>query len=551
MVKIQSTVFDDNVQVNMKQMDYSENWPVVYVINNDNEAYVGETVNATIRASQHLRNDDRRRLTQISIISDDNFNKSVILDLESYLINHMSADGKYILQNNNMGMQPHAYFQKADYEKTFSFIWEQLRKNNIVDNSIIDIHNSDIFKYSPYKTLTVEQYKVVDAIIQGLVDRQRSGENSTVIVNGGGGTGKTVLALYLMKLIAESNHGNIDIDYEMDPGYVQIAENLNELSNLKVGLVVPMQSLRETIKKVIKNVRYVNQAMILSPMDVPKDTYDLLIVDEAHRLRQRKALARYPQFDANNNKFGLDKTGTELDWILKSSKNQILFYDYEQSVKPSDVDSERFKELQNRAGTYTYFLESQLRCAGGNDYIRYVKEIFSDEPPASKKVFDDYEFRLFDNVDEMIVRIKTLDSEYGLCRTVAGYSWKWESKKDKTKMDIDIDGKKYQWNTVNKDWVNSENSLNEIGCIHTIQGYELNYAGVILGNEIKYNPILKEIYIDKSNYHDLQGKTSLNKESDLKEYILNIYKTMCTRGIKGTFVYACDKHMREYLRQFF
>lgn len=150
MVKIQSTVFDDNVQLNMKQMDYSENWPVVYIINNDDEAYVGETVNATIRASQHLRNDDRRRLTQISLISDDNFNKSVILDLESYLINHMSADGKYVLQNSNMGMQPHAYFQKEDYEKNFSSIWEQLRKNNIVENSIIDIHNSDIWKVSKH-----------------------------------------------------------------------------------------------------------------------------------------------------------------------------------------------------------------------------------------------------------------------------------------------------------------------------------------------------------------------------------------------------------------
>ena len=133
---------------------------------------------------------------------------------------------------------------------------------------------------------------------------------------------------------------------------------------------------------------------------------------------------------------------------------------------------------------------------------------------------------------------------------MAGYSWKWISKNNKELYDINISGHKYRWNTVNRDWVNSSDSINEIGCIHTIQGYDLNYAGVIFGNEIRFDRVRKEIYIEKSSYYDLQGKTALNKEEDLKEYILNIYKTLMTRGIKGTYVYVCNDELREYLKNY-
>ena len=150
----------------------------------------------------------------------------------------------------------------------------------------------------------------------------------------------------------------------------------------------------------------------------------------------------------------------------------------------------------------------------------------------------------------MVSAIKHKDKEHGLCRVVAGYSWKWVSKVDKSLKDININGTKLQWNTVNEDWVNSKNSIDEVGCIHTIQGYDLNYAGVIFGEEIKYDPN-NGISIDKSKYYDLQGKTALKTEDSLKEYILNIYTTLMTRGIKGTYVYVCDKGLRDYLKQYF
>lgn len=552
MAVIKSVAFNAQTPDALKYQEYGEDWPVVYIINNDKEAYVGETVNAAIRAGQHFKNPQRRRLTKISLISDEKFNKSVILDLENYLINYMSGDGKFQLQNSNMGMHPHSYYQKDEYEQEFQKIWEELRKAHLAKNTIKHIENTDLFKYSPYKSLSSDQYRIVDAIVQKLVDYQEHGKGQTMLVNGGAGTGKTVLAIYLMKLLAEAGTGKIENDIEMDPGYQYIAENLRKLKKMKIAFVVPMQSLRTTVKRVFREVRSLNVSMVLSPTQVPRDTYDLLIVDEAHRLRQRKALAQYPSFDNNNSIFGLGKEGTELDWILGSSKNHVLFYDSMQTVKPSDIDMERFTDLQKQIGNKNiYELKSQFRCQGGEDYIQYVKSILSDDPPKEKKSFSGtYDFMLCDDPDVLIEEIQEKDTMYGLCRVVAGYAWPWKSKENPGEMDITIGSKSFQWNTVNKDWVNSDNAINEIGCIHTIQGYDLNYAGVIFGNEIKYDKKKKCIVVDKREYHDLQGKTALKDMKELKEYITNIYATLMTRGIRGTYVYVCDPNLREYMKQY-
>ena len=100
------------------------NWPIVYVINNDKEAYVGETVSASRRIDQHLQVKQRQKLTEIRIISDSNFNKSVALDLESFLIKYMASDGKYVLQNGNSGIHDHEYFNRHEYRDEFRKIWK-------------------------------------------------------------------------------------------------------------------------------------------------------------------------------------------------------------------------------------------------------------------------------------------------------------------------------------------------------------------------------------------------------------------------------------------
>lgn len=106
-----------------------------------------------------------------------------------------------------------------------------------------------------------------------------------------------------------------------------------------------------------------------------------------------------------------------------------------------------------------------------------------------------------------------------------------------------------RWNSTTLDWINAKGAASEVGCIHTTQGYDLNYTGVIFGREIRYDEKLGQIVIDRKNYHDRNGKQAIEDPNALKQYILNIYRTIMLRGIRGTFLYACDDSLRRYLKR--
>lgn len=139
---------------------------------------------------------------------------------------------------------------------------------------------------------------------------------------------------------------------------------------------------------------------------------------------------------------------------------------------------------------------------------------------------------------------------------MAGYSWKWVTKgrtyekcKEEGLWDIDIDGHHYIWNTDSDAWITSEHSVDEIGCVHTTQGFDLNYVGVIFGKEIDYDPVSDRIVIDPKQFHDVKVKFNTDEEK-LHEYIINTYKVLLTRGIKGCYVYVCNENLRRYLNRF-
>lgn len=554
----------------LKKSKYGSNWPIVYILNNESEAYIGETTDASVRSNQHLANEVRRNLKNINIIGDETFNKSSILDLESFLIKYMSADNKYKLQNGNGGLQNHNYYQREMYEKKFKEIWIQLKSKGLVKHDLKMIANSDLFKYSPYKALTTDQYMIVNSILSDLAKFVNKKEPATFVVEGGAGTGKTILGIYMLKLLMQVKDEK-QIEIEED----QVEQNLSEIlkindaiDDLKIGLVIPMDNLRTTLKKVFKSIKGLNSNMVLSPHDIGKsdEIYDLLIVDEAHRLRRRKNLTQYGTFDKNNEKMNLGKDGTELDWILLKSKYQLFFYDEGQSIKPTDIRKSDFSKLMHRKNYRLYNLSTQLRCIkGGEEYVDYVKSIFSDNPPSRKVTFKDYDLKIFDDVNDMVENIKKKDNEYGLCRNIAGYAWPWKSKikgvplhkdrvdyhiiMDRKVYDIEIGKYKYIWNSQATDWINSPNSVNEIGSIHTTQGFDLNYTGLIIGNELKYDLKNKKFKVDRKNYYDVKGKADTTNE-ELLRYLLNIYQTMMLRGMLGTYIYVCDPGLRQYLKKY-
>jgi hypothetical protein len=550
--------FDSNLVSEFNNLHYVKDlWPVVYILSdgNVNEAYVGETTDAYARMSSHLKNNIKNKLSAVHLISSEKFNKSATLDIESNLIKYISGDGQYKLINGNIGLANHNYYQKKEvYWDIFKSIWDNLRSVGIAKHPIDYIDNSDLFKYSPYKTLTSEQKSGLLVIMKNLLDNTYK----NIIIEGGAGTGKTILAIFLFKLL---NTTNEDFNFEEfgDDEY-EFMEIVFELKrkypNPKMALVVPMSSFRTTLKKVFKNIKGLSASMVIGPAEIVKDTFDIVIVDESHRLRRRVNLGAYFRaFDVVCEKLNLDKhTCNELDWVMKQSESAVYFYDENQSIKPSDVKKEDFDKLKVNSLTKTEYLKSQFRAKGGNDYVNYITKLLNCKLTHADTIFSskDYEFILFDSIDDLVSEIKARDIQNGLSRLVAGYSWPWMTNKKDAKQDydIEIENTRLKWNSTNIDWVNSVNSRDEVGCIHTTQGYDLNYTGIIFGNEITYDKESNEIRVLKENYYDVNGKQSIVNPEELKDFILNIYKTIMLRGIKGTYVYVCDKNLREYFSQF-
>ncbi|HEX8516866.1 MAG TPA: DNA/RNA helicase domain-containing protein [Bacteroidia bacterium] len=528
-------------------------WPLIYVLSGiqKKEAYVGESTNAISRIQNHLLNPTRHSLKTLHLITCGYFNKSAALDIESSLIKYMSADGKYKLQNGNAGLVSHNYYQSNLYRELFKTIWSDLRKHKLADLPLRTIDNSDVFKYSPYKALTVDQHEAVIKLLRLLVSNTQSTTSSnSLFVEGSAGTGKTILAVYLIKLLKSYYLPQEKEDLDaVSIEEIELSESLQgKYPKLSIALVIPMTSLRKTLQKVFKGVKGLDSKMVIGPSEVAKNKYDILVVDEAHRLRQRVNITNYKSFDDCNARLGFGANGTELDWIVKQSKHQIFFYDQAQSIKPSDIPKQHFEALKKQSVS-PLRLKSQLRVNGGNDYINYIDRLLNCNL-GSKSVFKDknYEFTLFDSLKQLQTQLKKKEAQFGLCRLVAGYSWRWKSKTKNT-TDINIEGLKFKWNSTNKDWINSDNSVNEVGCIHTTQGYDLNYTGLIFGDEISYDLTLNKIIIKAENYFDIKGKSGIKNPEELNEYILNIYKTLLFRGIKGTYVYVCDDKLRAYFRK--
>jgi len=204
-------------------------------------------------------------------------------------------------------------------------------------------------------------------------------------------------------------------------------------------------------------------------------------------------------------------------------------------------------------------LLSQMRVKSSSDYVGYIRRLLGASPSAEKfapEPFEGYDFQLFDDVGEMKDEIHRRNEETGLSRLVAGFAWPWISKNDKNAFDIDVHGHLFRWNSTQTDWIASPGSLQEVGSIHTVQGYDLNYAGVIIGPDLRFDPIGHRLFVERDSYFDKKGKENnavsgkVYSDDDLLRFIGNIYAVLMTRGIRGTYVYAVDPGLKNYLQQF-
>lgn len=516
------------------------NWPMVYILSNSTSAYVGQTTSVATRINQHGANEEKRDFETVSIIFNEEFNSSVITDYEHRLIGYMHADGRYVLTNKNDGMADANYFSKKTYATMFEELWEELRQLELAHHSISEIEESEVFKYSPFKALTTDQRVALDRILCAI---DKGLENSgPIVVEGMPGTGKTVLAVYLLKTLRDN------------PSY----------NDLNIRILEPVTSLRNTLRKSLSNVSGLSPNDIISPTDLIKSSlgyksgrdknFDILLVDESHKLKRRVNLGtQFGNYDAVNRELGLPKHASQMDWILDQARLPVFFYDPLQSIGPSCLEPDAIMARLGKAAETPIRLESQMRVKGGDAYLRYVRGIL-DGTYLEKLTFEGYDLVLHDNFTDFVESFARDYERHNLSRMVAGYAWKWKSKKNPSIDDIIIDGVGLKWNCTYDNWVGrgieSPETAHEVGCIHSIQGYDLSCCYVIIGNDLIFDENTGSPAANRSSYYDRNGFATASPE-ELGRYIKNIYYVLLTRGILGTHIYVTDPALRSYLSSFF
>ena len=575
-------LFNDETFENLALVDDRlTNWPVVYILTSSTEVYVGETLNYCKRMKQHLKDSKKSNLNLTHFVLHNEFNKSVCLDLESTLINLFVGDGRLKVLNKNRGIVDANYHRRAYYRQIFNKIFEVLRKeNNLFSKSRFDIENSSLYKVSPFKQLNHEQEEVAASIWEQLVQRFEQGEEDLyeVIIEAPPGTGKTILAVYLTKLFADYSRG-----YDTEDDYISFSyrnadtETSPTKSQLKIGLVIPLASLRFTIKQIFKRIDGLDETMVLSPFDIPKsllednEKYDLLIVDESHTLSQFAPQANGQLLNdfrtCNTNLFPTDDPNgdrhSQLDWMRECSKNVIFMVDMEQVTRPAQVDSFNWEfAISSAKQRNQYFhLTSQMRMqtVESDKYLSLIRTIFDNKPIIDDDVpeFGDYDFRIFTDLNDMYAALCKREKEYGLCRMLAGYAWPWRSKVDRcddAPYDIELDDMQLRWQRNPISWMHSPSALDEVGMIHSVQGYDLNYAGVIIGPDVGLDDS-GEYHVNRQQYYDRRGKannyllSNITSDEQLRRYVANIYRVLLTRGIRGTYVYAESSGLAERFHQ--
>lgn len=349
-----------------------------------------------------------------------------------------------------------------------------------------------------------------------------------LIVDGGPGTGKSVVAINLLVELTKENLVCQYVSKNAAPRDVYTAKLSNSFK-----------------KSFISNL-FVGSGSFIN---APQNTYGALIVDEAHRLNMKSGL--YSNLGEN-----------QIIEIIQASLFSVFFIDDRQRVHIKDIGSKA--AIQKYAETcgavvHTTKLTSQFRCNGSDSYLSWLDNTLQIRETANIRLSEeDYDFKIFSDPNELFKTIKEKNKINNKARVVAGYCWDWNSKKNPNDYDIIIPEFRFQkrWN-LNTDknlWIIGNNSIEEIGCIHTCQGLELDYIGVIIGLDMRYENgrIITDVSQRSGNDQSVKGFKSLIKQNkgkalqDADDIIKNTYRTLLTRGMKGCYVYCCDKQLAEY-----
>ena len=433
-------------------------------------------------------------------------------------------------------------FMKKDIRKLREYIKDFI-KHGDSDNIIYRIENGRI---RPSKMLAdslasmlkgndefimIDEQKLAFEYVMDAVINREKGQKRVVIIEGGPGTGKSVVAINLLVKLTEKNRFVSYITKNSAPRSVYASLLTGDMKKSHINNLFKSSG---------------------SFTDTEPNLFDALIVDEAHRLNEKSGLFR-------------NKGENQIKELISASKTSVFLIDEDQRVHIHDIgEKEEIKKWAKRADAEIIETElsSQFRCNGADGYLAWLDHALQIRETANRDLEGiDFDFQIFSSPNGVFEIIKEKNKENNKSRMVAGYCWDWNSKKHSEEMDIVIPEHDFakKWNLKDDGmlWLIKEESINEIGCIHTCQGLELDYVGVIIGPDFKIRDgeAITDAYERSSNDRSIFGIKKMMKEKpeeakELAETIIkNTYRTLMSRGMKGCYIYCTDKETEEYFRE--
>jgi DUF2075 family protein len=377
--------------------------------------------------------------------------------------------------------------------------------------------------------LMIDDQKVVYESVLSLVSHAEQ-RKQVVIIQGGPGTGKSVVAVHLLAALLSRGCNARYVSKNAAPRAVYAAK------------------LTGTFKKTrISNLFSGSGAFV----NEDADTYDVLFIDEAHRLNEKSGLYR-------------NLGDNQVRELIRASRCAVFFVDDDQRVTIHDIGHTtelRMRAQEAGAQVTELTLSSQFRCSGSDGYLSWLDHTLQVRETAHQKLNPrEYDFRVFDNPEQLHALIELKNRANNRSRVVAGYCWTWPSKKNPDAWDIVMPEFNYQrrWN-LDKDgslWIVTPGSVEQVGCIHTCQGLELDYVGVIIGPDLTFRDgkIVVDARKRASTDQSVKGLKQLLKKSPAEArkladaVVKNTYRTLMTRGMKGCYVYCTDAALADHLR---
>ncbi|WP_294782747.1 DUF2075 domain-containing protein [uncultured Eubacterium sp.] len=544
-----------------------QNFPTVYIHNwpesGQYEVYVGETNNIFNRTREYYHNRIKDEMWQakllgrdasLYIIGHDHFNKSLTLDVENRLMHYLMSVDSVRQVHNGRGNPQGNYYPSDEFDDIFRKIWKELHLKNekLFPNESV-IKDSAIYKASPLHKLTKGQEEAKARVIDCIEMAMQKSEKQIIFVDGEAGTGKTVLnsSSFYELYCRQEKRGNTDFKCYMVVNHNEQVKVYTDICK-KLGITE-------------KYGQVVSKASAFLHKHTENDSVDVVFIDEAHLLFTR----------GNQGYSGKN----QLDDIVKKAKVVVIVFDENQILRMDQyweskmIDHYRGESIRQNNHIR---LTEQLRMQADKETLDWI-DSFTKEQVIHKIPHGHYEIKVFDTPMELELAInkKAKREKTKLSRLIANYDWDYKEGKHlegrvHKYWEVSIGKWHKPWNyelekevkkNMSRDqkktlkgqaWAEQAHTIGEVGSTYTIQGFDLNYAGIILGNSIQYRNG-KIIYVPENSSNDKAKQRKTMGDGTMQNFgerlLKNEVRVLMTRGVNGMYIYACDDELREALKR--